>query len=184
MIVGIPSEISANEARVAATPQTVKRLLKQGFEVIIQSNAGLKANFSDAQFQNAGAQIVKDASDVYSKSSIILKVKEPSVEEIDMMLSGTVLLSYLWPAQNQPLLQKLADKNISAIAMDAIPRISRAQKMDVLSSMANIAGYRAVIESAFYFGRFLNGQITAAGKVEPAKVLVIGAQELLPSKGR
>ena len=175
MIVGIPSEISANEARVAATPQTVKRLLKQGFDVIIQSNAGLKANFSDAQFQNAGAQIVKDASDVFSKSSIILKVKEPSVEEIDMMLSGTVLLSYLWPAQNQPLLQKLADKNISAIAMDAIPRISRAQKMDVLSSMANIAGYRAVIESAFYFGRFLNGQITAAGKVEPAKVLVIGA---------
>ena len=175
MIVGIPSEISANESRVAATPQTVKRLLKQGFDVIIQSNAGLKANFSDAQFQNAGAQIVKDVSDVFSKSSIILKVKEPSVEEIDMMPNGTVLLSYLWPAQNQLLLQKLADKNISAIAMDAIPRISRAQKIDVLSSMANIAGYRAVIESAFYFGRFLNGQITAAGKVEPAKVLVIGA---------
>jgi len=175
MIVGIPTEILLNEERVAATPKTVRRLLKQGFEVIIQSNAGFKANFYDLEFQLAGAQISKDAIDVYSNSDIILKVNEPSVEEVEMMHDGTVILSYLWPAQNQLLLQKLANKNISALAMDAIPRISRAQKMDVLSSMANIAGYRAVIESAFYFGRFLNGQITAAGKVEPAKVLVIGA---------
>ncbi len=175
MIIGIPTEILLNEERVAATPKTVKRLLKQGFEVIIQSNAGFKANFYDLEFQIAGAQISQDAIDVYSNSDIILKVNEPSLEEVEMMLDGTVILSYLWPAQNQLLLQKLADKNISALAMDAIPRISRAQKMDVLSSMANIAGYRAVIEAAFYFGRFLNGQITAAGKVEPAKVLVIGA---------
>ncbi len=175
MKVGIPSEIFPNELRVAATPKTVKRLQKQGFEVYIQHNAGIKANFSDKDFEEAGAKIVQTAADIYGKSDIVLKVKEPSMEEVDMMKEGLVMLSYLWPAQNQALLQKLADKKINAIAMDAIPRISRAQKMDVLSSMANIAGYRAVIEGSFYFGRFLNGQITAAGKVEPAKVLVIGA---------
>jgi H+-translocating NAD(P) transhydrogenase subunit alpha len=175
MKVGIPSEISPNELRVAATPKTVKRLQKQGFEVYIQQNAGAKANFSDKDFEEAGAKIVGTAAEIYGKSDIVLKVKEPSMEEVDMMKEGLVMLSYLWPAQNQPLLQKLADKKINAIAMDAIPRISRAQKMDVLSSMANIAGYRAVIEGSYHFGRFLNGQITAAGKVEPAKVLVIGA---------
>jgi NAD(P) transhydrogenase subunit alpha len=175
MKVGIPSEIFANELRVAATPKTVKRLKKQGFEVFIQHNAGLKANFSDQEFEDAGAHIVNTALEIYSQSDIVLKVKEPSIEEIDLMKEGLVLLSYLWPAQNQALLQKLADKKVNAIAMDAIPRISRAQKMDVLSSMANIAGYRAVIEGSYHFGRFLNGQITAAGKVEPAKVLVIGA---------
>lgn len=175
MKVGIPSEISPNELRVAATPKTVKRLQKQGFDVYIQHNAGVKANFSDKEFEEAGAKIVNTAADIYGQSDIVLKVKEPSMEEVDMMKEGLVMLSYLWPAQNQPLLQKLADKKVNAIAMDAIPRISRAQKMDVLSSMANIAGYRAVIEGSYHFGRFLNGQITAAGKVEPAKVLVIGA---------
>ncbi len=175
MKVGIPAEIFPNELRVAATPKTVKRLQKQGFEVYIQHNAGLKANYSDKDFEEAGAKIVAAAADIYGKSDIVLKVKEPAMEEVDMMREGLVTLSYLWPAQNQPLLQKLADKKVNAIAMDAIPRISRAQKMDVLSSMANIAGYRSVIEGSFYFGRFLNGQITAAGKVEPAKVLVIGA---------
>ncbi len=175
MKVGIPLEISPNELRVAATPKTVKRLQKQGFEVYIQQNAGLKSNFSDKDFEEAGAKIVNTAADIYGKSDIVLKVKEPTIEEVDMMKEGLVTLSYLWPAQNQNLLQKLADKKVNAIAMDAIPRISRAQKMDVLSSMANIAGYRSVIEGSYYFGRFLNGQITAAGKVEPAKVLVIGA---------
>ncbi|MBA4241776.1 MAG: NAD(P)(+) transhydrogenase (Re/Si-specific) subunit alpha [Sphingobacteriaceae bacterium] len=175
MKVGIPLEISQNELRVAATPKTVKRLQKQGFEVYIQHNAGVKANFSDKEFEEAGAKIVATAADIYGNSDIVLKVKEPTMEEVDMMREGLVMLSYLWPAQNQPLLQKLADKKVNAVAMDAIPRISRAQKMDVLSSMANIAGYRAVIEGSFHFGRFLNGQITAAGKVEPAKVLVIGA---------
>ncbi|MBA3663356.1 MAG: Re/Si-specific NAD(P)(+) transhydrogenase subunit alpha [Bacteroidetes bacterium] len=175
MKVGIPAEIFPNELRVAATPKTVKRLQKQGFEVYIQHNAGLKANFSDKDFEEAGAKIVKTASDIYTHSDIVLKVKEPSIDEVEMMHEGLVLLSYLWPAQNPALLEKLAEKKVNAIAMDAIPRISRAQKMDVLSSMANIAGYRAVIEGSFYFGRFLNGQITAAGKVEPAKVLVIGA---------
>lgn len=175
MKVGIPSEIFPNELRVAATPKTVKRLQKQGFEVYIQHNAGVKANFSDKEFEEAGAKIVQTAADIYGKSDIVLKVKEPSVEEVAMMKEGLVLLSYLWPAQNQDLLKKLADQKVNAVAMDAIPRISRAQKMDVLSSMANIAGYRAVIEGSYHFGRFLNGQITAAGKVEPAKVLVIGA---------
>lgn len=175
MKVGIPAEISSNELRVAATPKTVKRLQKQGFDVYIQHNAGLKANFSDKEFEEAGAKIVNTAAEIYGNSDIVLKVKEPTTEEVGMMKEGLVLLSYLWPAQNQDLLQKLADKKVNAIAMDAIPRISRAQKMDVLSSMANIAGYRAVIEGSYHFGRFLNGQITAAGKVEPAKVLVIGA---------
>jgi len=175
MKVGIPSEIFPNELRVAATPKTVKRLQKQGFEVYIQKGAGEKANFSDKEFEEAGAKIVGSAAEIYGNSDIVLKVKEPSMEEVDMMKEGLVTLSYLWPAQNQALLQKLADKKVNAIAMDAIPRISRAQKMDVLSSMANIAGYRAVIEGSYYFGRFLNGQITAAGKVEPAKVLVVGA---------
>lgn len=175
MKVGIPSEISPNELRVAATPKTVKRLQKQGFEVYIQHNAGLKANFSDKEFEEAGAKIVSTAAEIYGQSDIVLKVKEPAMEEVDLMKEGLVMLSYLWPAQNQPLLQKLADKKVNAVAMDAIPRISRAQKMDVLSSMANIAGYRSVIEGSYHFGRFLNGQITAAGKVEPAKVLVIGA---------
>lgn len=175
MKVGIPAEISPNELRVAATPKTVKRLQKQGFEVYIQHNAGQKANFSDKEFEEAGAKIVSSASEIYGQSDIVLKVKEPSVEEVGLMREGLVMLSYLWPAQNQDLLKKLADKKVNAVAMDAIPRISRAQKMDVLSSMANIAGYRAVIEGSYHFGRFLNGQITAAGKVEPAKVLVIGA---------
>ncbi|MEI6020574.1 MAG: Re/Si-specific NAD(P)(+) transhydrogenase subunit alpha [Bacteroidota bacterium] len=175
MKVGIPAEIFPDELRVAATPKTVKRLQKQGFEVYIQHNAGIKAQYSDKDFEEAGAKILGTAAEIYGQSDIVLKVKEPAANEIDMMHEGLVLLSYLWPAQNPALLQKLADKKVNAVAMDAIPRISRAQKMDVLSSMANIAGYRSVIEGSFYFGRFLNGQITAAGKVEPAKVLVIGA---------
>jgi NAD(P) transhydrogenase subunit alpha len=175
MKVGIPKEIFPDELRVAATPKTVKRLQKQGFEVFVQKGAGVKANFSDKDFEQAGVKLVDTAQQIYSESDIVLKVKEPTSEEVLMMKPGLVLLSYLWPAQNKDLLQKLADRKVNAVAMDAIPRISRAQKMDVLSSMANIAGYRSVIEGAYYFGRFLNGQITAAGKVEPAKVLVIGA---------
>ncbi|HRN41990.1 MAG TPA: NAD(P)(+) transhydrogenase (Re/Si-specific) subunit alpha, partial [Vicingus sp.] len=160
---------------VAATPKTVLRLIKQGFDVSIQSGAGVKANFSDEAFKEAGASIVSSAAEIYSNSAIVLKVQGPTFDEVDMMKEGLVLLSYLWPAQNPELLQKLANKKVNAVAMDAIPRISRAQKMDVLSSMANIAGYRAVIEAANHYGKFLNGQITAAGKVDPAKVLVIGA---------
>jgi NAD(P) transhydrogenase subunit alpha len=175
MIVGIPKELMPEELRVAATPKTVTRLIKQGFEVLIEKGAGERSKYADATFTDMGAKLVGSAKELYQKANIILKVQAPTPGEIALMNEGTVTLSYLWPAQNEELLKILADKKINAIAMDAIPRISRAQKMDVLSSMANIAGYRSVIEGANHFGRFLNGQITAAGKVEPAKVLVIGA---------
>jgi H+-translocating NAD(P) transhydrogenase subunit alpha len=175
MKVGVLKEVIQSEQRVAATPKTVLRLKKQGFEVLVESGCGSKAKYADAEYSAAGAEIISSAAEVYSKSDIILKVQPPTEQEVGLMKKGTLMLSYLWPAQNQPLLKKLSEAGVNAIAMDAIPRISRAQKMDVLSSMANIAGYRAVVESANYFGRFLNGQITAAGKVEPAKVLVIGA---------
>jgi NAD(P) transhydrogenase subunit alpha len=172
MRVGIPLEVQDSEYRVAATPKTVNRLIKQGFEVLVEKNAGKKAFFSDQDYLSAGATVVDS---VFEQVEIVLKVLPPTDNEINSMKPGTMLASYLWPSQNLDLLKLLAEKKINAVAMDAIPRISRAQKMDVLSSMANIAGYRAVIESANYFGRFMNGQITAAGKVEPAKVLVIGA---------
>ena len=175
MKVGIPKEISNQELRVGATPKTVQRLIKQGFEVFIQAGAGKRANFADDEYKASGASILDTIEEVYQKSDIVLKVLAPTSSEVEMMHKGLVTLSYLWPAQNAELLQLLSDKGVNAIAMDAVPRISRAQKMDVLSSMANIAGYRSVIEGANYFGRFLNGQITAAGKVDPAKVLVIGA---------
>lgn len=175
MIAGVPKELSNSELRVAATPKTVVRLKKQGFDVVIQTGAGERSNYSDVSYQEAGATIVDDAGQVFQKSDIVLKVQPPTFDEVGLFKKGTVLLSYLWPAQNPDLLEKLAAQQVNAIAMDAIPRISRAQKMDVLSSMANIAGYRSVIEGANHFGRFLNGQITAAGKVDPAKVLVIGA---------
>lgn len=175
MKVGIPAEILSSETRVAATPKTVQRLIKQGFEVFIEKNAGIKALFKDEDYEASGAMIVSDSKSLYQTSDIILKVQPLVLSEIEMIRPGTLVASYLWPAQNAELLKVLAERKINSIAMDAIPRISRAQKMDVLSSMANIAGYRAVIEGANYFGRFLNGQITAAGKVDPAKVLVIGA---------
>jgi NAD(P) transhydrogenase subunit alpha len=175
MKVGIPVEILETEGRVAATPKTVERLIKQGFDVFIEANAGLRANFADEEYVKSGAKLIDHANLLFQTSDIILKVQPLTKSEIDLIKPGTLVASYLWPAQNQEILKLLAEKKINAIAMDAIPRISRAQKMDVLSSMANIAGYRAVIEGANYFGRFLNGQITAAGKVEPAKVLVIGA---------
>jgi len=175
MKVGIPKEVDPSEHRVGATPKTVKRLLKQGFEVYIENNAGLEANYTNASYENAGATVLKSAQEIYNVSDIILKVKAFTTDEVPLLHKGQTTLSYLHPAQNQELLKSLAAQGVNAVAMDAIPRISRAQKMDVLSSMANIAGYRSVIESANHFGRFLNGQITAAGKVDPAKVLVIGA---------
>jgi len=175
MNICIPAEINTDELRVAATPKTVLRLKKQGFDVFVEKDAGIKSNFSNEEFVESGAQIVNSTKELYKTADIVLKVQAPTDNEIDLMHKGQVILSYLWPAQNPDLLEKLSKQGVNAVAMDAIPRISRAQKMDVLSSMANIAGYRAVIESANHFGRFLNGQITAAGKVDPAKVLVIGA---------
>ncbi|MGV2830340.1 Re/Si-specific NAD(P)(+) transhydrogenase subunit alpha [Myxosarcina sp. GI1(2024)] len=173
--IGVPKEVSENERRVAATPNTVKKLQKLGFEVLVESGAGDRANFSDRAFQEADCQIVPDAQTLWAEADIILKVRAPETSEIEMMPEGKTIISFIWPAQNEELLNKLASRNATVLAMDSIPRISRAQKMDALSSMANIAGYRAVIEAANNFGRFFTGQITAAGKVPPAKVLVIGA---------
>ena len=173
--IGIPKEIYPNECRVAATPNTVKKLQKLGFEILVETNAGASANFTDRAFQEADCKIVPDAASLWSEADIILKVRAPEDSEIEVMPEGKTIISFIWPAQNEELLNKLADRSATVLAMDAVPRISRAQKMDALSSMANIAGYRAVIEAANNFGRFFTGQITAAGKVPPAKVLVIGA---------
>ncbi|QPR27183.1 Re/Si-specific NAD(P)(+) transhydrogenase subunit alpha [Edwardsiella hoshinae] len=173
MRIGVPKERLANEARVAATPKTVEQLLKLGFTVAIESGAGKLASFEDAAYQQAGADVV--TLDEVWQSDVILKVNAPEDDEIARMKVGTTLISFIWPAQNQPLLDKLAQRQVTVMAMDSVPRISRAQSMDALSSMANIAGYRAIVEAAHEFGRFFTGQITAAGKVPPAKVMVIGA---------
>ena len=173
--IGIPKEIFENEAGVAATPDTVKKLQKLGFEILIQSGAGESANFSDEAYERVGCKILPDAQSLWQQANIILKVRAPQGEEVENLPDGKTIISFIWPAQNEALLNKLASRNATVLAMDAIPRISRAQKMDALSSMANIAGYRAVIEAANNFGRFFTGQITAAGKVPPAKVMVIGA---------
>lgn len=172
---GIPKEIYPNEYRVAATPDTVKKLQKLGFEILIESGAGQAANFSNEAYQEAGCHIAPNAHTLWTEADIVLKVRPPENSEVSSLPEGKTLISFIWPAQNQELLDKLASRNATVLAMDAVPRISRAQKMDALSSMANIAGYRAVIEAANNFGRFFTGQITAAGKVPPAKVLVIGA---------
>jgi NAD(P) transhydrogenase subunit alpha len=181
MKVGIPSEVYPNERRVAATPETVKRLQKLGFEVLIESGAGAKADFSDAAYVAAGCSMVPSAEALWGAVDIVLKVREPmehpvlGKHEADLLRPGQVLISFIWPAQNKELVDRLAARKATVLAMDAVPRISRAQKLDALSSMANIAGYRAVVEAANNFGRFFTGQITAAGKVPPARVLVIGA---------
>ncbi|MGH2415675.1 MAG: Re/Si-specific NAD(P)(+) transhydrogenase subunit alpha, partial [Microcystaceae cyanobacterium] len=172
---GIPKEIYPNECRVAATPDTATKLQKLGFEVLMETGAGEAANFSDGAYQEANCQIIPDAETLWAEADIILKVRLPEPQEVEMLPEGGTLISFIWPAQNPALLEKLASRHATVLAMDAVPRISRAQKLDALSSMANIAGYRAVIESANNFGRFFTGQITAAGKVPPAKVLVIGA---------
>ncbi|MWQ38093.1 Re/Si-specific NAD(P)(+) transhydrogenase subunit alpha [Glaesserella parasuis] len=173
MLIGVPRELLDGETRVAATPKTVEQIKKLGFEVIIEENAGFKASFEDDAFAQAGAT-VGNAQAVWN-ADIIFKVNAPTDAEIALIKEGATLVSFIWPAQNPELMQKLSAKKINVLAMDAVPRISRAQALDALSSMANIAGYRAVVEAAHEFGSFFTGQITAAGKVPPAKVLVIGA---------
>jgi proton-translocating NAD(P)+ transhydrogenase subunit alpha len=174
-LIGVPREIAAGEKRVATVPEVVEKLIKLGFKVTVQSGAGDAANFSDDVYRAAGAEIVDDAAKLWASSDIVFKVRGPSAEEVGLIHEGQTLVSFLWPAQNPDLLQKLAAKKATVLAMDSVPRMSRAQKLDALSSMANIAGYRAVIEAAHHFGRFFTGQITAAGKVPPAKVFIIGA---------
>jgi NAD(P) transhydrogenase subunit alpha len=174
-VIGVPRETAAGEKRVATVPEVVEKLIKLGFRVAVQSGAGDAANFSDEVYRAAGAEIIGDAAGLWAGSDIVFKVRAPSAAEIGLMREGGTLVSFIWPAQNPDLMQQLAAKQATVLAMDSVPRISRAQKLDALSSMANIAGYRAVIEAAHHFGRFFTGQITAAGKVPPAKVFVIGA---------
>ncbi|MGL5295080.1 MAG: Re/Si-specific NAD(P)(+) transhydrogenase subunit alpha, partial [Aeromonas sp.] len=171
MQIGIPRESLVGETRVAATPATVEQLKKLGFEVVIETGAGQLASFDDAAFEAAGASVVPSVW----QADLIFKVNAPSDAEIAQIKDGATLVSFIWPAQNPELVKTLSERNINVMAMDMVPRISRAQSLDALSSMANIGGYRAVVEAAHQFGRFFTGQITAAGKVPPAKVLVIGA---------
>jgi H+-translocating NAD(P) transhydrogenase subunit alpha len=171
-VIGVVAEQSA-EARVAATPETVKKILALGYEVLVEKGAGAKAAFPDSAYLGAGAKVVTGAA--AWKADIILKVDAPTEAEVKKLQSGSTLVGLLSPAFKPELLEALSKRKVTALAMDAVPRISRAQSMDVLSSMANIAGYRAVVEAAHEFGRFFTGQVTAAGKVPPAKVLVAGA---------
>jgi len=174
MRIGVPRELYAGEKRVATTPDVAAQLIKMGFDITVESNAGAAANYSDASYEAAGCSTAT-MDEIWNDSDIILKVRGPEDEETTRLKKGQTLISFLWPAQNPELLKDLTERGVTAMAMDSIPRISRAQKVDALSSMANIAGYRAVVEAAQHFGRFFTGQITAAGKVMPAKVLVIGA---------
>ncbi len=181
MKIGIPKEVRLGEKRVATTPEAAEKIIKLGFEVLVESGAGSAADISDAAYRLAGVTVVPSAKELWTLADVVMKVRAPeyhpelSVEETELLRPGTTLISFIWPAQNPQLMAALAAKNVSVLAMDSVPRLSRAQKLDALSSMANIAGYRAIIEAAQHFGRFFTGQITAAGKVPPAKVLVIGA---------
>ena len=175
-IIGVPKEVTAGEKRVATVPEVVEKLIKLGFKVRVESGAGDAANFSDEIYRAAGAEIAGTAAELWSGSDIVFKVRGPTTEEVGLLREGGTLISFVWPAQNPDLMQQLAARKATVLAIDALPRVlSRAQKMDALTSQAGVAGYRAVIEAANAFGRFFNGQITAAGKVSPAKIFIAGA---------
>jgi H+-translocating NAD(P) transhydrogenase subunit alpha len=179
--IGIPKEIHPGERRVAATPQTILRLRKLGFDVAVESGAGHEINTSNGEYREAGAEIYDDPRKLWAESDVIIKVRPPEqsndlgVHEADLLREHGWLIGFMWPAQNRELLNRLASRKATVFAMDTVPRITRAQKMDALSALANVAGYRAIIEAANHFPRFFAGQITAAGRIDPAKVLVIGA---------
>ncbi|TRX55655.1 Re/Si-specific NAD(P)(+) transhydrogenase subunit alpha [Thalassomonas sp. M1454] len=173
MLIGIPKEVLANENRVSASPSSIEALIKLGFDVVVEQGAGDKASFNDDVYTKAGAQIA--AKEQVWQADIVMKVNQPESAEVDLLKEGANLISFIAPAQNQELLEKLSAKKVTTLAMEMVPRMTRSQSMDALSSMANIAGYRAVIEATNHFGRFLTGQITAAGKIPPAKVMIIGA---------
>ena len=175
MKIGVPRETHPGERRVATTPEVAGQLQKLGYEVVVEKDAGAAASFSDEAYKEAGCSIAGSAADIWSGSDIVLMVRPPESERAGGLKDSQTLISFLYPGQNPELLEQLTKSGGTALAMDSVPRISRAQKMDALSSMANIAGYRAVVEAAQHFGRFFTGQITAAGKVPPAKVMVIGA---------
>ncbi len=175
-VIGVPRETASGEKRVATVPEVVEKLIKLGFSVSVESGAGDAANFSDDTYRAAGATVVDNAAALWSGSDIVFKVRGPSAEEVALMREGGALVSFIWPAQNPDLMRQLAARRVTILAMDSLPRmLSRAQKMDALTSMAGVTGYRAVIEAAHAFGRFLTGQITAAGKVPPAKFFIAGA---------
>ncbi|HSU75751.1 MAG TPA: Re/Si-specific NAD(P)(+) transhydrogenase subunit alpha [Burkholderiales bacterium] len=174
-LIGVPRETAPGEKRVATVPEVVERLVKLGFRVAVQSGAGEAANFDDDSYRAAGAEIIPEPEQLWVTADIVFKVRPPDLDEVVMLTEGATVVSFIWPAQHPLLMDALAAKKATVLAMDSVPRISRAQKLDALSSMANIAGYRAVIEAAHHFGRFFTGQITAAGKVPPAKVFIIGA---------
>src|SRR3954469_8334147 len=173
--IGVPREIFADEKRVATVPEVVEKLIKMGFRVAVERGAGDAAQIGDDAYRASGADVVDDPAQLWETSDIVFKVRAPMPQELDLLREGGTLVSFIWPAQNPELLKALAAKKATVLAMDSVPRMSRAQKLDALSSMANIGGYRAVIEAAHHFARFFTGQITAAGKVPPAKVFVIGA---------
>jgi NAD(P) transhydrogenase len=174
--VGVPTETFPGERRVAITPNNVAILLKKGYsKVLVQRGAGVAADFLDEAYEKAGATLVDSASGIWHQADLVLKVRGPSMDEVDSIKEKQTIISLLQPAQNKQLVEKIASRNATCFAMDKIPRISRAQVFDALSSMANIAGYKAVLEASNVFGRFLTGQVTAAGKIPPCKVLVIGA---------
>src|SRR3982750_2774343 len=175
LLIGVPREVYPGEKRVPTGPDVVEKLIKQGFRVAVEAGAGEGAQIDDDAYRAAGAEVVSDRAALWRNADIVFKVRAPNTDEIALMREGQTLVSFIWPAQNPELMQALAQRHATVLAMDSVPRISRAQKLDALSSMANIAGYRAVIEAAHHFGRFFTGQITAAGKVPPARVFVIGA---------
>jgi NAD(P) transhydrogenase subunit alpha len=174
--IGVPREIFPGEKRVATVPDVVEKLIKLGFSVAVESAAGVAADLNDEAYRDAGATVVESAAQLWATSDIVFKVRPPTPDEVTAMHEGQTLIGFIWPAQNPDLMQQLTAKKVTVLAIDALPRtLSRAQKMDALTSQAGVAGYRAVIEAANAFGRFFNGQITAAGKVAPAKVFIAGA---------
>lgn len=174
--IGVPREIFPGEKRVATVPDVVTKLAKLGFGVVVETGAGDLADLSDDAYREAGASIAGSATELWSSADIVFKVRPPTADEVALMHEGQTLIGFVWPAQNPELMQQLAAKKVTVLAIDALPRtLSRAQKMDALTSMAGVSGYRAVVEAANAFGRFFNGQITAAGKVPPAKVFIAGA---------
>jgi NAD(P) transhydrogenase subunit alpha len=176
LTIGVPREIFAGEKRVATVPDVVVKLTKLGFKVAVETGAGDAANFSDDSYRAVGAEIASGAADLWGRSDIVFKVRPPTLAEVGLLKEGAILIGFVWPAQNPDLMQALTARKATVLAIDCLPRqLSRAQKMDALTSMAGISGYRAVIEAANAFGRFFNGQITAAGKVPPAKVFIAGA---------
>jgi H+-translocating NAD(P) transhydrogenase subunit alpha len=176
LLIGVPKETAAGEKRVATVPEVVEKLVKLGFSVAVESGAGDAANFADDTYRAAGATVKGSAVEIWGTSDVVFKVRPPTPDEVGLLRQGGMLIGFVWPAQNPALMEQLAAKGATVLAIDALPRqLSRAQKMDALTSMAGVSGYRAVVEAANAFGRFFNGQVTAAGKIPPAKVFIAGA---------